>query len=156
MLYDFKNQLGGNFVYWSNSSGDLHHNGEYDISDIKELPEELQRAYKELWSDTYGVSCYLVEFNGKCGIAFEAIYDECYAEDSNIDYQKLIEIAKAKAREYQNRYSEYDIIFGENTTQWSDGSTESSIFIVMPCDIEKEKFEEVGNYFGTSCYSIDQ
>ena len=34
-------------TFWSNCCGDLHHNGEYDVSE-EQLPEELQRAYREL------------------------------------------------------------------------------------------------------------
>lgn len=156
MLYEFKNQLDEDLVFWSNNSGDLHHNGEYDISHVKDLPKELQRAYNELWSDCYGANCYLVEFKGKYGIAFEAIYDKWYADDSGISYPELLKIAKNKARNYEKRYSEYDIIWGENTTQWSDGSIESSILLIMPWDIQKEKFEEVGKYFGANCYSISE
>jgi len=91
MLYEYKDKLGGNFVYWSNSCGDLHHNGEYDIDKVEDLPKELRRAYNELWCDgVYGLRCYLVEFNGKYGIAFEAGYSEGYADDLGITYEGLV------------------------------------------------------------------
>lgn len=155
MLNVFKNELGGNFVYWSNSCGDLHHNGEYDIERVEDLPKELQRAFNELWCDgVYRVRCYLVEFNGKYGIAFEAGYDKGYAEDLEMTYENLINIAKEKAVECSKKYPEYDVIFGKETEKWSDGSTDSIVMIVMPWDISNEKFDEVGKYLETMCYAI--
>lgn len=49
-FYEFNDEveLSRHLTYCSNACGDLHHNGEYDIDDISELPEELQRAYDEL------------------------------------------------------------------------------------------------------------
>lgn len=155
MLYEFKNELGGNFVYWSNSCGDLHHNGEYDIEKVENLPKELQRAFNELWCEgIYGVSCYLVEFNGKYGIAFEAGYDKDYANDSNMTYENLIQIAREKAIECSKKYPNYDVLFGEDTKKWSDGSTDSIVMIIMPWNIVEKEFDEVGRYFETMCYKV--
>lgn len=50
MYYEFKDTI-KNIVYWSNSLGDLHHNADYDIKDVKELPFPLQQAFKKLWLD---------------------------------------------------------------------------------------------------------
>lgn len=155
MLYEFKNEIGGNFVYWSNGCGDLHHNGEYTIHNVEDLPKELQRAFIELWSEgIYGVRCYLVEFNGKYGIAFEAGYDKYYADDLEISYEQLVRIAREKSVECSNKYPEYDVIFGEDTEEWSDGSTDSIVMIIMPWDISERKFDEVGKYLETMCYEI--
>lgn len=157
MLYEYKNELGGDFVYWSNSCGDLHHNGEYDIDKVEDLPKELQRAFNELWCEgVYGVRCYLVEFNGHYGIGLEAGYDKCYADDIGMKYERLIEIAKEKAVECSNKYPEYDVIFGEETEKWSDGSVDSIVMIVMPWDISEEKFDEVGKYLEAMCYEISE
>lgn len=157
MLYEFKNEIGGNFVYWSNSCGDLHHNGEYDIEKVEGLPRELQRAFNELWCEgIYGVRCYLVEFNGEYGIAFEAGYDKCYADYLEIELEELVKIAKEKANECSNRYSEYDVIFGKYTEERSDRTTEAIIMIVMPWDVNYESFDEVGKYFEAMCYAVSK
>lgn len=157
MLYEFKNELGGNFVYWSNSCGDLHHNGEYDIENIEDLPKELQRAFTELWSDgVYRVRCYLVEFNGKYGISFEAEYDKGYADDVEITYDELVKIAREKAIECSKKYPEYDVIFGKDAVERSDGSKDTVVVIVMPWDISKEKLNDVGKYFESMCYEMSQ
>lgn len=40
--------------YWSNATGDLN-------AALEDLPVQLRRVLDELWSDGYGVECYLVE-----------------------------------------------------------------------------------------------
>lgn len=155
MFYIYKCEPYENFMYWSNSLGELHHNGEYDIENVNELPEELQRAYNDLFCDgMYGVRVYLSEFNNKYGISFSASYDDCYANDLNITYKELVMIAKHKAIELSEKYSGFDILFGEDSIQFSDGSNETEILIFMPWNITEEKFDEVGEYFSTMCYSI--
>lgn len=39
--------------YWSNATGDLN-------AALEDLPVQLRRVLDELWSDGYGVECYLV------------------------------------------------------------------------------------------------
>lgn len=154
MLYEYEDKLDGDFVFWSNSCGDLHHNGEYDIDKVEDLPKELQRAYNELWCEgVYGLRCYLVEFNGKYGISFEAGYGEGFADDLGITYEGFVKTVRGKAVACSNEYPEYDVIFGKDTEEWSDGSVDSVVMIIMPWDISKEKFDEVGRYFESMCYA---
>ena len=155
MLYEFKNELSEDFVYWSNATGDLHHNADYWLDDVAELPIELQRAFNELWSDLYWVNCYLVEFNGKYGVALEAEYDKDFADDKGISYKKLLSTAKSKAIECADKYFEYDVIFGEDTMHWSDGSVNSIMSIIVPWNVSVEKFEEVANWLDSMCYDIN-
>lgn len=154
MLYEFKNEVGGDFVYWSNCTGDLHHNAEYWIDDVADLPNELQRAYNELWSEQYWANCYIVEFNGKYGVALEAEYDAEFASDKGISYEELLSVAKNKAAECADKYSEYDVIFGEDTMHWSDGSVDSIVSIIVPWDTSVEKFVETVTWFDSMCYDI--
>ena len=151
MLYKFENNL-ENFVYWSNSTGDLPYNLEYDIED---LPKELQRAFTELWSDSYWANQYIAEFNGKYGIILEAEYDKYFAEDLNISYDELVKAAENKAIEVSEMYPEYDILFGKDAIEWSDGSISTSVNVFMPWDIDENKFVEVVNYFDSMCYKMD-
>lgn len=152
MLHEFKGKL-ENFVYWSNGCGELHHNGEYDIPNEEDLPQELQRAYNELWSEGYGVNCYLAEFNGKFGIALEASYDDCFAHDLKITYEKLVSYAKNNAVACANKYPEYDVIFGEDSVTWNDGTKESVVMVIVPWDSDKAKVNEIAKTFEAICYS---
>lgn len=156
MLYEFENELGGDFVYWCNNAGDLHHNTEYWIDDIAELPTELQRAYNELWSENYLTNCYVVEFNGKYGVALEAEYDSDFAEDEKMSYDELLNIAKCKAAECSAKYPDYDVIFGKDTNIWSDGSVDSVVMIIVPWNESVEKFHEVVTWYDSMCYDVTQ
>lgn len=66
-------------TFWSNCCGDLHHNGEYDVSE-EQLPEELQRAYRELWEEGNGCLEYLLEYGGRYYVALSAEFDGDYAD----------------------------------------------------------------------------
>ena len=154
MLYEFKDELGGNFVYWCNATGDLHHNAEYWIDDVEELPTELQRAYNELRSENYWANQYIVEFNGKYGVALIAEYDKYFAEDLGISYEELVGFAKEKAIECASRYPEYDVIFGEDTQEWSDGQVDSIVSIIVPWDTTEKKLKEVAEWFDSMCYDM--
>ena len=89
--------LNDNLKYWSNSCGDLHYHGEYDLKEVSELPVELQRAYTELWEEGAGCYEYLVEYNGKYYVALVNEFDASYAEDLNLSMDKLYDVAKANA-----------------------------------------------------------
>ena len=154
MLYEFENELGGDFVYWCNNAGDLHHNAEYWINDVAELPTELQRAYNELWNENYWANCYVVEFNGKYGVALEAEYDSDFAEDVKMSYDELLDIAKRKAVECSEKYPDYDVIFGKDTMHWSDGSVDSIVSIIVPWNESAEKFHDVATWYDSMCYDV--
>ena len=89
--FEFDNELELNkhLKYWSNACGELHHHGEYDLDNILELPEELQRAYNELWKEGNGCLEYLVEYDGKYYIALVSEFDDTFADDSNISMEEL-------------------------------------------------------------------
>jgi len=149
MLYEFENELGGDFVYWCNCTGDLNH-----VNDISELPTEVQRAYNELWNENYWANCYVVEFNGKYGIALEAEYDSDFADDKKMSYDELLDIAKRKAEECSKKYPNYDVIFGKDTMHWSDGSVDSIVSIIVPWNESAEKLDEVATWYDSMCYDI--
>lgn len=71
--------------YWSNATGDLN-------AALEDLPVQLRRVLDELWSDGYGVECYLVEWNGRYCVQLSAMYDESYAADLGIGYPELVEL----------------------------------------------------------------
>ena len=155
MLYRFKNELGA-FVFWSNSCGDLHRNGDYDIKDMSELSSNLQYAYKNLWRETYPVYCYLAEFNTQEGIALELSYDRCYASDYGISYAELLEIAHDKAVQLSRKYPDYDVIMGEDAITWSDESKDTVVYIILPWDTDPKKVEEIADFMDEIGYKIPE
>lgn len=78
--------------YWSNATGDLN-------AALEDLPVQLRRVLDELWSDGYGVECYLVEWNGRYCVQLSAMYDESYAADLGMGYPELVELARGRAEE---------------------------------------------------------
>lgn len=151
LLYESKNDMPNSFKYWSNSCGDTFIDGRW--IDEKDLPHELQRALNELWSDgMYVMRLYLAEFNGVYGVSVQAEYEEsdggCACSPDTIAY------ARSKAVELSNAYPEYDILFGENAEEWSDGTIDTIVAIFMPWDTSVEKFEEVCKYFDSMCYDM--
>lgn len=76
--------------YWSNATGDLN-------AALEDLPVQLRRVLDELWSDGYGVECYLVEWNGRHCVQLSAMYDGSYAADLGMGYPELVELARGRA-----------------------------------------------------------
>ena len=82
--------------YWSNATADLTAPDGREIGP-EELPVQLRRVLDELWSDGYGVECYLVEWNGRHCVQLSAMYDESYAADLGKGYPELVELARGRA-----------------------------------------------------------
>lgn len=115
--FDNEFELNKHLKYWSNACGELHHHGEYDLDSISELPEELQRAYNELWKEGNGCLEYLVEYDGKYYIALVSEFDDTFADDSNVSMEELYEIAKKNALELfqQDLFKNTVLIIGKET-----------------------------------------
>ena len=75
----------------------MHYNGQFVIEDETEIPAELQRAFKYLWSDD--TCCYerLVEFNGGYYVAIAAEFDETDAIENDLFMEDVYERAKKNA-----------------------------------------------------------
>lgn len=115
--FDSKLELSRHLKYWSNACGELHYHGEYDLNDISELPEELQRAYNELWKEGNGCLEYLVEYDGKYYIALVSEFDDTFADDINVSMEELYEIAKRNALElyHQDLFKNTVLVIGKGT-----------------------------------------
>ena len=115
--FDSELELSRHLKYWSNACGELHHHGEYDLNDISELPDELQRAYNELWKEGNGCHEYLVEYDDKYYIALISEFDDTFADDNNISMDELYEIAKRNALELYNQdlFKNTVLIIGKGT-----------------------------------------
>ena len=128
--------------YWSNCCGDLHRHGGPSIKE-SELPEELLRAYNELWTEGAGSLCYLVEYKGVYGIALINEFDDTYASDINSSMDELYERMKAKADQFSEmeKFKTAQILIAEEL-----GFLDCHEFVViLPCDTEKELFDSITN-----------
>lgn len=143
--YEFnsESELNKHLKYWSNACGDLHHYGEYDLKDISELPEELQRAYKELWKEGYGCLEYLVEYDGKYYIALISEFDEDFAKNNNLSMDELYETVKKNAFNLYNEdlFKNTTLVIGKET-----GLDECHEFIFLIPAMESENiYDEIEN-----------
>ena len=153
MLHEYKNELDEDWAFWSNATGDLHHDGLW-LDDVERLPAELQRACNDLWTDGLWANCYLAEFEGQYGVALEAEYDEELADDAKMSYAKLVEAVRAKARRLSRRYPQYEVIFGRDTCRWSNGTTETELFLFLPWNVSEAEFARVAEHFDSTCYKL--
>ena len=95
MLIIDKNFKNPNYGYWCNACGDLHYHAKYGLEE-SELTHELRWIYNNLWSDGYDLLCYLMDMDGRNGLALVAEYDTCTAEYCGI-YEELEENLFRKA-----------------------------------------------------------
>lgn len=141
------------FKYWSNCCGDLHHHGEYDIKE-NDLPEDLLRAYRELWGEEKGSLCYLVEYKGEHGIALINEFDETFANDINSTMDALFLHMEAKA-------DELSVIPEFETAQFLLAE-EMGCFgchefvVIMPCNTSKELFARVADILYDKMYQMEE
>lgn len=141
--YEFNNEseLNKHLKYWSNACGELHHHGEYDLEDISELPDELQRAYKELWKEGYGCLEYLVEYDGKYYVALISEFDDDFAKNSDLSMDELYEIVKKNAFKLYNEdlFKNTILVIGKET-----GLDECHEFIFLVPAMESENiYDEI-------------
>ena len=136
--------------YWSNATGDLN-------AALEDLPVQLRRVLDELWSDGYGVECYLVEWNGRYCVQLSAMYDESYAADLGMGYPELVELARGRAEELGAERPDLHVVFAEDVDQWKANDPFTEIWVVMPWDVDADAFHEVSDMEtsgGTSAVSL--
>lgn len=131
--------------YWSNATGDLN-------AALEDLPVQLRRVLDVLWSDGYGVECYLVEWNGRYCVQLSAMYDESYAADLGMGYPELVELARGRAEELGAERPDLHVVFAEDVDQWKANDPFTEIWVVMPWDVDADAFHEVADWFNSRCY----
>jgi len=139
--------------YWCNACGELHHHGEYDITE-DELPKELSRAYNGLWSDSTGSLCYLVEYKGEYGIALINEFDEEFAKNTDVSMNALYACMKTRAEEYStmNEFKDTKILLFNGC-----GIQDCHEFVVLlPCDTPKETFDRIADILYKTVYEKGQ
>lgn len=147
-MNEFKEDL----KYWSNCCGDLHHHGEYDIEEF-DLPQELQRAYAELWTEGGGSLCYLVEYKRAYGVALINEFDDCIAEDNGVSMDFLYEKMQQKASSLilHNLFKGAQIICSE----YAGFNECHELIVILPTNIERDTFNGIMNYLDKTVYDIE-
>ena len=146
--------MNNHLKYWSNACGELHHHGEYDLTNILELPEELQRAYKELWEEGNGCLEYLVEYDGKYYIAFIREFDDTFANDNGLSMDELYERAKFNAIKLYEKelFLNTFLIIGKET---GFGECHEICFLV-PATESKNIYDEIETEIYMNIWEIDK
>lgn len=157
--FDEGKRYGDDLRYFSNCCGDLHHWGQYDITE-DELPEELKKLYHTLWAeDEYGLYCYLVEFKGQYGIALIAEYHEYEADGSVSDYgynfaEKVSETLSERLPEIAPGLHAQIVLAKEQgfpgSLEEDDPATELVLF--MDHDVSEENYRAAGKLFGSIAF----
>ena len=136
--------------YWSNSMGELHHHGTYDISE-DDLPLPLKQVYQEFeLFERYKSRSYLVETENGYGIALVNEYDECFANDCNLTMDQLFFSAVVDAATIRS-YPDFDgtaIFLGK----YLGFDSCHELTVVFPADISKESFEKAAKLLDQIAY----
>lgn len=149
MLYTLKKgEYPEGHRYWSNATADLTAPDGREIGP-EELPVQLRRVLDDLWSDGYGVECYLVEWDGRYCVQLSAMYDGSYAADLGMGYPELVELARGRAEELGAERPDLHVVFAENVDLWE---AIAEIWVVMPWDVDADAFHEVADWFNSRCY----
>lgn len=144
------NQYFNDLKYWCNACGELHHYGDYDIQE-SDLPEELQRAYHDLWEEGSGSLCYLVEYKGEYMVALINEFCEEDAKDFHCTMKQLFRRMESKALMFLNKkvFETAQIIIAEE----SPGRLNCHDFVVLlPWNSEKAVFNEIADVLYKNVY----
>ncbi len=141
-LDQIKNEDAYPLKYWSNACGDLHHHGEYDITEAN-LPEPLKRCYHDLWGEDYGSLCYLVESRDGYGIALINEYDECFADDCGLSMDDLFKSTMTDAFDVSKceLFSEASVYAAE----YCGFDDCHELIVVFPAYISRETFQRAAD-----------
>ena len=142
------------FSYWSNCTGDLHHNGNCISEDA--LPVELADAYKNLWEEEAGGSyCYLSEYRNEYGIALVNEYYE-YTDQGEPGEANNFEQACVAAVKVMLKYPETKVFLGKQTGfNNSDAPVEdkaTELFVFIHSHSTKEFVREVEAFLYENAY----
>lgn len=136
--------------YWSNSMGELHHHGEYDITE-EDLPDELRHVYQEIdCFEQYGSRVYLTETEKGYGIALINEYDECFAKDCNLSMDNLFvsalvdAVAIRSCPEFKNAsiYLAKELGF----------ESSHELAVIFPASISKAAFDKAAKLLDDTVY----
>ena len=140
-IFENEKEMNKHLKYWSNACGELHHHGEYDLTNISELPEELQRAYKELWEEWNGCLEYLE-------------FDDTFANDNGLSMDELYERAKSNALKLYEKelFLNTFLVIGKETG--FDGCHE--ICFLVPATESKNTYDEIESEIYLNMWEINK
>lgn len=153
-VFENEKEMNKHLKYWSNACGELHYHGEYDLTNILELPEELQRAYKELWEEGNGCLEYLVEYDGQYYIALISEFDDTFANDNGLSMDELYERAKFNALKLYEKelFLNTLLVIGKETG--FDGCHE--ICFLVPATESKNIYDEIESEIYLNIWETDK
>lgn len=153
-VFENEKEMNKHLKYWSNACGELHYHGEYDLTNILELPEELKRAYKELWEEGNGCLEYLVEYDGKYYIALISEFDDTFANDNGLSMDELYERAKFNALKLYEKelFLNTLLVIGKETG--FDGCHE--ICFLVPATESKNIYDEIESEIYLNIWETDK
>lgn len=138
--------------YWSNSMGELHHHGQYDITE-QDLPESLRRVYREFKIfEEFGSRCYLCETEKGYGIALVNEYDESYADDCKLSMDSMFLSAAVEAAAIRAlpEFQDAEVFLGECCGM--EGCHE--LCVVFPATVEAKAFYAAAELLDKSVYEV--
>lgn len=140
-------------LFFSNATGDLHWDSEHLITE-DELPDNLQRAWYELWTDSTGSLCYLTRFQMEDGIALLNEFDTETAESHNISMDELYPMVINKAKELSKNAlfiaAKAQII----VTKGIGFEKCHEIYVFLPWNTPKDIFDAITKYIDENIYNI--
>ena len=117
-VFESEKELNKHLKYWSNACGELHHQGEYDLTNISELPDD-----------------------GKYYIALISEFDNTFANDNGLSMDKLYERVKFNALKLyeEELFLDTFLIIGKET-----GFNEChEICFLVPATESKNVYDEI-------------
>lgn len=138
--------------YWCNGCGELHHFGEFDITE-DDLPKDLQRAYNELWTDGTRSYCYLVTYQDKNYIALINGYDADCADVLSVSMDELYDFGKKIAEKVavSKIFENAQIVFAE---MMNFNDAHELIVLIDPYE-SKENFVKMAKYLEENAYKMN-
>lgn len=137
-------------VFFCNGAGDICIDGK----DKKEedLPEDLRRAYQELWSENIGSYCYLCQFKGKDSITlcneFSYDADSEWGKMSKKEFESNVFRNARKIADLLG--TQADVVVTKEKTPFAD----LEVYVVMGADVSVEYFNRVANTLYEFIYEV--
>lgn len=146
-IYNNSSEYESDLKYWCNACGELHHFGEYDITE-EELPEDLKTPYAAVWKENPdGNYCYLVNYKGTNYIA---LINEYYELEGNKPCVNNFERAQAVAEDLDNQG--YAVLLAKELGFPSSDGDATELVILLPTTIEKKEFDRISKHIAEIAY----
>ena len=144
--------------YWSNATADLYDAMTGKPIEKDKLPKELLAPYEYL-SENYGMFTYLMQYNGKNGLALVNEYSE-YDDVGNTvinNFDRAVEFAK----EIEAHFPQHTVFVGKQTGfpfTCDDGTADPATELVVFIDADffteenEDKFDSLVDYLSENAY----